>query len=103
VVDGRRGPLADAVVPLVTAKEAFGHEPFVVAPVPFRISANGAHVIWAGAFDGAVRPVLDDEVGPAFDLIYDCSFDQNGAATWWAQREQAVVRVTGMSSGIARS
>ena len=95
-LDERSGPLADAVVLLLTAREAFGHEPFLRAPVPFRLSSDGAHVIWTGEFDGAVHPVLDDEVGPAFDLIVDCAFDGNGAAVWWAQRGQEVVRVTRM-------
>jgi Tol biopolymer transport system component len=101
VVDGRLGPLANAVVSLATAEERFAHVPLASAPVPFRISADGAHVIWAGVFDGVVRPVLDDEVGPAFDLILDCSFNQNGAAVWWAQRGREVVRVTSMPSGTA--
>ena len=39
------------------------------------------------------RPVLDDEVGPAFDAIYDCGFDEDGSAAWWARRGNAVVRV----------
>lgn len=104
VVDGRPGPLADGVVRLVTAREAFGHAPRVRAPVPFRISADGSHVIWAGQFEGAVRPVLDDEVGPEFDLIFDCSFDQNGAAVCWAQRGQEFVRLTGSDpAGVRRS
>jgi hypothetical protein len=95
VVDGRPGPLADAIVRLVTASEAFGNVTIISEPVAFRISADGAHVMWAGVFDGAVHPVLDDDVGPAFDLILDCRFDENGAAVWWAQRGQDVVRVTG--------
>ena len=71
VVDGRPRPLADAVMPLLTAREAFGPKPLVRAPIPFRISADGSHVIWAGVFDGTARPVPDDEVGPAFDLILE--------------------------------
>ena len=102
VVDGRPGPLAEGIVQLVTAREAFGRVAPVSTPVAFRISADGAHVIWAGFFDGAQHPVMDDEVGPEFDLIYDCRFDQDGSAVWWAERGQEVVRVTRMSSETAR-
>ena len=94
VVDDRPGPLADAVVRLVTAGEAFSHGPLNNAPVPFRLSPDGAHVTWAGVFGDDVCPVFDDEVGPSFDLILDCGFDGHGAAVWWAQHGADVVRVT---------
>ena len=40
------------------------------------------------------RPVLDDEVGPAFELTVAWSFDPDGVATWYAQRGDVVYRVT---------
>jgi hypothetical protein len=99
VVDDRAGPLADAVVPLVTATEAFTHAPWMIeAPVPFRISAESGHVAWAGVFGDQVRPVLDDEVGPPFDEILACDFAEQGTAVWWAQRGQERVRVTTASA-----
>jgi hypothetical protein len=94
VVGDRRGPLADAVVPLVTAAEAYTHDPGSKAPVPFRLSADGARVAWAGWFGDQVRPVLDEEVGPPFDLILDCTIDDQGAAIWLAQRGRDIVRIT---------
>lgn len=93
VVDDHPGPLADAIVNLVTPAEAFSHGPLDRDTVPFRLSADGAHVAWAGVFEDRVCPVFDDEVGPAFDVMLGCAFDESGAANWWAQQGQEVVRV----------
>jgi len=92
-VDDRPGPLADAVVGLFPASEVFSHRPWPESTVPFRLSADGLHVAWAGLFGDQMCPVLDDEVGPTFDLIIDCRFDDDGAAVWWAMRGEVVFRV----------
>jgi hypothetical protein len=38
--------------------------------------------------------VLDDRVGPAFDLVLDWSIGADGVATWLALRDGAIQRVT---------
>ena len=57
-------------------------------------SPDGEHVAWMGMFGEGVRPVLDDRVGPAFELPLAWSFDADGVATWYAQRGDVVYRVT---------
>jgi roadblock/LC7 domain-containing protein len=93
VVDGRPGPPADSILMLTPSKAIYGHDPSLPAAVPFRFSADGRHVAWAGLFDGEACPVFDDEVGPGFDLIVDCGFDNDGSAVWWAQRGEEMFRV----------
>ena len=115
-VDGRPGPLAEAMarsamgVPLDQETEARGRwraELGSVPPVDFQVSPDGEHVAWAGRFGGvpfgalmaddaakAARPVLDDQVGPAYDRILGWAFDAQGTAVWFAQRGDETFRVT---------
>jgi hypothetical protein len=87
------GPLTDGIVVFRTLKEEFGRDPFgFPAVTPFRISASG-RVAWAGVLDGRAHPILDDEVGPAFDNIIGCTVDAGAAATWWALRDNVVYRI----------
>lgn len=100
VVDGRSGALADGgLVPMGpptswrSASAAF----------PFRVAPDGEHAAWAGAFDGAARPVFDDRVGPAFDQVLDWSIGEDGVATWLALRGDVIQRVTaGGRLGVVR-
>jgi hypothetical protein len=86
------GPLADDMLSLRTLDERFGRDPWAHGPSPFRISATG-QVAWVGVVDGKFRPVLDDELGPAFDGILACQVGHGGDVTWWAQRDDVVYRV----------
>ncbi len=88
--DGRPGPLAADIAAPQDALRLFANAP----SVPFAVSPDGEHVAWMGVFDGDVRPVLDDRVGPAFDRPLGCSFDASGRATWTLQRADVVYRVT---------
>jgi hypothetical protein len=93
MIDGRPGPLADAVSRLATSADVFSHSAWRKAPAPFRLSADGAHVAWAGLFGDRVRPVFDDEVGPEFDAIVEVRLADDGTATWWVQRDETVLKV----------
>jgi hypothetical protein len=93
MVDDRPGPLVDAVVRLATTGEIFNHRTWLQAPTPFRLSADGAHVAWAGVLGERMHPVLDEEVGPPFDVVVDCRFAADGTAIWWAQRDDTVFKV----------
>jgi hypothetical protein len=94
VADGRPGPTADALTILRSARDVFGREPREQGSVPFRLSPDGPHVAWAARFGTEIRPVYDDEVGPAFDEIIDCQFDEAGSVTWWGRRGQELIRAT---------
>jgi hypothetical protein len=94
IVDGRPGPAADAIARLAPTRELFRHDTLQKSPAQFRLSADGAHVAWAGAFGGRACPVFDDEVGPDFDQILECVFDGQDGVVWWAQRGTEIVRVT---------
>jgi len=78
-----------------------------VPPVDFQVSPDGEHVAWAGRFGGvpvgaataddaakAARPVLDDQVGPAYDRILGWAFNDDGTGVWFAQRGDETFRVT---------
>jgi hypothetical protein len=94
ILDGRLGPLAVADSPMATALRQFR---FDLAPRPdvsTAISPDGAHVAWAGLFEGAWHPVLDDRVGPGFSAPFAWSFDADGRATWFLQRDDVLYRVT---------
>jgi Tol biopolymer transport system component len=93
-VDGRPGPLADDLAADRSVLSLFGRELWPAPDAPFAISPDGEHTAWLGLFDGAWHPVLDDRVGPPFDTPYTSSFDSDGRATWYAQRGDAVYRVT---------
>lgn len=93
VIDGRPGPLANAIATLRPATDAFGGDTSRPGAVAFRLSADGNHVVWAGRFDAGTCPVFDDEVGPPFDDIIDCGVNEAGAAVWWAQTGEDVFRV----------
>jgi len=85
-VDHRPGPLASN----------FRNQPGELGPshvVPFRVSADGDHVAWAGIYPDGERPVLDDRVGPLYDVVLAWSFAPDGLATWWTQRGQNMFRV----------
>lgn len=87
------GPVADDMVVLGTTTENFGRDPWALPSTPqFRISAAG-RIAWAGVFKGKQHPILDDEVGPAFDAIIGCRVDTGAAATWWARRDNVIYRV----------
>ncbi len=89
----RPGPLADEVLPGQSTKAMFV-DPLTGEPsLPFVVSPDGAHIAWAGMFGEEARPVLDDEIGPPFDIVLGARFDPSGAACWWAQRGQTVYRV----------
>jgi hypothetical protein len=94
LVDGRRGPLADDLLIPGSATAVFETLPSGRPVAPFAVSPDGEHLAWAGVFGGESRPVLDDKVGPPFDLVLDWSFDRSGTAVWWAQRADTVYRVT---------
>lgn len=85
------GPVADLVVRLRTVDEAFGRDPWGMPPLSFRITPGGG-TAWAGRFGEKDRPVLDQEVGPDFDVIVACRVDEH-AVTWWAQRGETVYRL----------
>ena len=88
VVGDRHGPLAEAVIDLRRLEEAFGRDPWGLPPFPFRVTAAGG-VAWVGRFGDMHRPVLDDQVGPEFDLIAACQVDEQ-AVSWWAQTDETV-------------
>lgn len=94
LVDGRRGPLADDLLIPRSATVVFRSLPTGSLIIPFAVSPDGEHLAWAGVFGEEAHPVLDDRVGPPFDMILDWSFDASGTATWWAQRADTVYRVT---------
>ncbi len=101
-VDGRIGPRAHGFL------QPAGEVPLALrdSQPPFRISPVGDHVAWAGVFSDArghvdvssmgasPRPVLDDLVGPAFDQVINFRFEEDGRVIWWAQRGDAIVRVS---------
>lgn len=94
MVDGRTGPVADAIVTRQSLPDAFW-DPRPSQPIyPFALSADGEHVAWAGLFGADVRPVIDGRLGPACDHVISCAFDEAGNVTWWAQRGELVHRVT---------
>ena len=64
----------------------------------FSVSASGDQVAWAGLFDGGVRPVVDDQLGPLYDEVFSTTFDSYSAATWLARRGDQTIRVTATST-----
>jgi hypothetical protein len=86
-VDGRGGPVAEALV----APTFLEYAPDSMFK-PFEPSPDGDHVAWAGFIDGAERPVVDDRVGPMFDHVLDWHWDDE-AVTWLAQRGDEIFRV----------
>ena len=94
LVDGRPGPLADVIADRQSTTALFGDPRTGHRTSPFEISPDGEHVIWAGYFGDECRPVFDDRTGPSFDRVLNWKFDAGGTATWWAQRGDAIYRVT---------
>jgi hypothetical protein len=94
MVDGRLGPSAEEHASMSSALRQYGRDLAPHPDVPFAISPDGAHVAWVGRFRGAWCPVLDDRVGPGFDVPFAWSFDAEGRATWFLQRENMLCRVT---------
>jgi len=94
VVDGRAGPIANGVATANSALRLFGRDLAPDPDVPFAVSPDGEHVAWMGLFGAAWHPVLDDRVGPEFSVPLAWSFDADGHATWYAQRDDVVYRVT---------
>lgn len=93
IIDGRPGPLVDDVAALFPAVEVWDHGDLGEPSVPYRASADGAHVAWVGMIDDDAHPVLDDEVGPAFKLVFDCQFQPDGSVRWWGQRDNRLYRI----------
>jgi len=89
-VDAALGPIADRLR-LPTVGMSGG--PLDPANTHFRVSADGRHVSWAGQFDGVDRPVLDNELGPTVDFVFDYGFDE-GRAYWVARRGSSLIRIT---------
>jgi hypothetical protein len=86
IVDGRPGPVSDAIL-APRHSELLARRPGQPETgVPFSISPDGEHVAWAGGFGQAQRPVVDDRVGPPYDDVIGWSFGADGVATWWAMR-----------------
>lgn len=94
VVDGRPGFLAEDLAANRSVLDLFGRDLAPSRDVPFAVSPDGEHVAWMGKFEGEWRPILDDQVGPAFEMPLAWSFDAAGVATWYAQRGDVVYRVT---------
>jgi hypothetical protein len=94
LIDGRPGPLADVIEDRHTTIAVFDDSRTGRSTPMFAISADGTHVIWAGLFGEEARPVVDDHVGPSFDRVISSSFASDGRPTWWAQRGDAIYRVT---------
>lgn len=88
MVDGRPGPLADAMRVVQAAQRP---SPALVA---VRVTPDGEHVAWVGQFGDVQRPVLDDQVGPGFDEVVGCEVAADGRVRWWAQRGTEVFEVT---------
>ncbi len=82
MVDGRLGPPAEEHASMSSALQQFGRNLAPHLDVPFAVSPDRAHVVWVGLFQGAWCPVLDDRVGPFFDVPFAWSFDADGRATW---------------------
>jgi hypothetical protein len=94
MLDGRPGPLADLLGADRTIRTVFGRDLPAGSDVPFALSPDGRHVAWLGRFGDAWHPVLDDRLGPPFESPFVSMFDAQGLATWYAQRGDAVYRVT---------
>ncbi len=94
MVGGRLGPLADDVHGSHSIMARFEYPRTGQANIPFALSPDGGHVAWAGVFREDMRPVLDEQVGPPFDLLLDWAFHEDGRVVWWAQRADTVYRVT---------
>ena len=93
-VDGRPGPAAQGIASGASAIRLFGRELVPDPDVPFAVSPDGEHVAWIGRFDGEWRPVIDNDVGPAFFGPLAVLFGPDDRATWYLQREGEVYRVT---------
>lgn len=93
-VDGRPGPMTEGVT--YAEPPAIPRGDGVAVPM-FRLSPDGEHIAWAGVVEGRQHPVLDDRVGPAFDMVLGSRFDADGVARWWAQRGRKVVRVSAVA------
>ena len=93
LMGGRLGPVADLMTTDRSTKAVFVDLRTGDPILPFAISPDGEHVAWAGVFGGKARPVIDDRVGPAFDMVFGARFGASGTATWFAQRADTVVRV----------
>jgi hypothetical protein len=94
MIDRRLGPLASELLPPRSILATFEYPRSGHPNIPFAVSPDGEHVAWAGVFEEEARPVLNESVGPPFDLLLDWSFDPDGRAVWWAQRADTVYRVS---------
>jgi hypothetical protein len=94
LIDGRPGPLADVIEDRHTTIAVFDDPRTGRSTPTFAISADGTHVIWAGVFGEEARPVFDDHVGPSFDSVISSAFGADGRPIWWAQRGDAIYKVT---------
>lgn len=94
MVDGRLGPPAEEHASMSSALRQFGRDLAPHPDVPFAVSADGEHVAWVGRFRDEWCPVLDDRVGPGFAVPFAWSFDAEGRAAWFLQRENVLHRVT---------
>ena len=94
MIGGRLGPFADDLRGPRSIMATFEFPRTGQPNIPFVVSPDGEHVAWAGVFGEEMRPVLDERVGPPFDLVLDWAFDEDGRAVWWAQRADSVYRVT---------
>lgn len=94
MLDHRLGPLANEMLAPRSMLALFEYPRSGQANIPFAVSRDGEHVAWAGAFGDEARPVLDDSVGPPFDMILHWTFDEDERAVWWAQRGDTVYRVS---------
>jgi hypothetical protein len=77
---------------MATELEAFTVEPVGSLPGGCEAEAvtSDGHIL---AFRDAAKPVLDEEIGPPFDLVMDCAFTSRGTAVWWTQRADSPFRV----------
>jgi hypothetical protein len=94
MMNGRLGPPAENHDTMGSALRQWGRELAPDPLLPFAVSPDGTHVAWVGLFRGEWCPVLDDRVGPGFSMPFTWSFDADGRATWYLQREQILYRVT---------
>ena len=83
-VDDRPGPLAGGIRERTPGHAGGG--PADPSKPHFCVSPSGDQVAWAGSFDGGVRPIVDDQLGPTYDEVFSATFDSYSAATWLARR-----------------
>jgi hypothetical protein len=91
VVDGRTGPTFErlAGTPSTTAQHRDA-----VEPTYFAFSPDGTHIAYTGMKRGSgARPVVDDVVGPAYEMVTFPAVDDR-RATFYGSRDGYVHRVT---------